>query len=318
MTDGRLVLFLLFFLIFATIVGDCFPAVNQNNIIMDRKILSRAAALVAVLVVAGFSVFGIFRHERRQTEVITRLSEEIRVMSHKLNGIAGGPEWPEDTFNYLAIGNSLTLHGITSFWWDNRGMAASKTEKDYFHIVSRQLGDRIGKVFSVPYNFSMWEVQAHDRDELAVAFREAARYDRRILVEETIVGREIECAVLGGGEMPVQASGVGEILAAADFYDYEAKYFNAESKTVVDPELPGDSAERVREAAVRIFNAVDGYGLSRVDFFVTAEGEVVFNEINTMPGFTAISMYPMLWEARGLGKKELIQTVIDLGFAREN
>ena len=132
------------------------------------------------------------------------------------------------------------------------------------------------------------------------------------------MGREIECAVLGGGEMPVQASGVGEILAAADFYDYEAKYFNAESKTVVDPELPGDSAERVREAAVRIFNAVDGYGLSRVDFFVTAEGEVVFNEINTMPGFTAISMYPMLWEARGLGKKELIQTVIDLGFAREN
>ena len=86
----------------------------------------------------------------------------------------------------------------------------------------------------------------------------------------------------------------------------------------MDPELPGDSAERVREAAVRIFNAVDGYGLSRVDFFVTAEGEVVFNEINTMPGFTAISMYPMLWEARGISKKELIQTVIDLGFAREN
>ena len=85
MTDGRLVLFLPFFLIFAIIVGDCFPAVNQNNIIMERKNLSRAAALVAVLVVAGFSVFGIFRHERRQTEVITRLSEEIRVMSHKLN-----------------------------------------------------------------------------------------------------------------------------------------------------------------------------------------------------------------------------------------
>ena len=175
-------------------------------------------------------------------------------------------------------------------------------------------------VFVKPCNAgsSCGVVKAHDRDELAVAFREAARYDRRILVEEAIVGREIECAVLGGGEMPVQASGVGEILAAADFYDYEAKYFNAESKTVVDPELPGDSAERVREAAVRIFNAVDGYGLSRVDFFVTAEGEVVFNEINTMPGFTAISMYPMLWEARGLGKKELIQTVIDLGFAREN
>ena len=87
------------------------------------------------------------------------------------------------------------------------------------------------------------------------------------------------------------ASGVGEVLAAAQFYDFEAKYFNAESRTVVNPELPGDSAERVRRAAVEIFKAVDGYGLARVDFFVTKDGDVVFNEINTMPGFTAISMY---------------------------
>ena len=207
--------------------------------------------------------------------------------------------------------------GIRQAAWE---LITSQDMQDMVKVVKRVESRFSYPVFVKPCNAgsSCGVVKAHDRDELAVAFREAARYDRRILVEETIVGREIECAVLGGGEMPVQASGVGEILAAADFYDYEAKYFNAESKTVVDPELPGDSAERVREAAVRIFNAVDGYGLSRVDFFVTAEGEVVFNEINTMPGFTAISMYPMLWEARGLGKKELIQTVIDLGFAREN
>ena len=207
--------------------------------------------------------------------------------------------------------------GIRQAAWE---LITSQDMQDMVKVVKRVESRFSYPVFVKPCNAgsSCGVVKAHDRDELAVAFREAARYDRRILVEEAIVGREIECAVLGGGEMPVQASGVGEILAAADFYDYEAKYFNAESKTVVDPELPGDSAERVREAAVRIFNAVDGYGLSRVDFFVTAEGEVVFNEINTMPGFTAISMYPMLWEARGLGKKELIQTVIDLGFAREN
>ena len=192
--------------------------------------------------------------------------------------------------------------------------------QDMVKVVKRVENRFSYPVFVKPCNAgsSCGVVKAHDRDELALAFREAARYDRRILVEETIVGREIECAVLGGGEMPVQASGVGEILAAADFYDYEAKYFNAESKTVVDPVLPGDSAERVREAAVRIFKAVDGYGLSRVDFFVTADGEVVFNEINTMPGFTAISMYPMLWEARGIDKKQLIQTIIDLGFSRES
>lgn len=207
--------------------------------------------------------------------------------------------------------------GIRQAAWE---LITSQDMQDMVKVMNRVESRFSYPVFVKPCNAgsSCGVVKAHDRDELAVAFREAARYDRRILVEETIVGREIECAVLGGGEMPVQASGVGEILAAADFYDYEAKYFNAESKTVVDPELPGDSAERVREAAVRIFSAVDGYGLSRVDFFVTAEGEVVFNEINTMPGFTAISMYPMLWEARGLGKKELIQTVIDLGFAREN
>ena len=164
-TDRRLVRFSPILLIFATTAGDCFPAVDQNIIVMNKKNLSRAATLAAVLVVAGLSIFGICRHERRQTEMIARLSEEVRVMSHKLNGIAGGPEWPEDTFNYLAIGNSLTLHGITSFWWDNRGMAASETEKDYFHIVSRRLEEKEGKVFSVPFNFAIWETQGHDRDE---------------------------------------------------------------------------------------------------------------------------------------------------------
>ena len=130
-----------------------------------------------------------------------------------------------------------------------------------------------------------------------------------------IVGREIVCGVFGVGAT-TKASGVGEILAAAEFYDFDAKYYNAESKTVVDPELPNGATERVREAAVKIFNAVDGYGLSRVDFFVKADGTVVFNEINTLPGFTAISMYPMLWEARGVNKKQLIDDLINHAFKR--
>ena len=146
--------------------------------------------------------------------------------------------------------------------------------------------------------------------------KEAAHHDRKILVEETIVGREIECAVFGNGTEPVIASGVGEILAAADFYDFDAKYYNAESRTVVNPELPGDATERVRQAARRIFKAVDGYGLSRVDFFVTKDGEVIFNEINTMPGFTAISMYPMLFEAAGIPKPEMVTKLIEHGLKR--
>ena len=150
--------------------------------------------------------------------------------------------------------------------------------------------------------------KAENREQLTEGLTEAARHDRKILVEETIVGHEIECAVFGNGKEPVIASGVGEVLAAAQFYDFEAKYFNAESRTVVNPELPGDSAE--------IFKAVDGYGLARVDFFVTKDGDVVFNEINTMPGFTAISMYPMLFEAAGISKTELVGKLIEHGMKR--
>ena len=158
--------------------------------------------------------------------------------------------------------------------------------------------------------------QAHDRAELEAALEEAAHHDQKILVEETIVGREIECAVLGAGE--VKASGVGEILSAASFYDFEAKYYNADSRTVLDPVLPDGAAEAVRDAAVRIFKGVDGFGLARVDFFVKADGTVVFNEINTLPGFTAISMYPSLWENRGLSKDELVERLIQTAFARNN
>lgn len=152
--------------------------------------------------------------------------------------------------------------------------------------------------------------KAENRDALRKALEEAARHDRKLLVEETITGHEVETAVLGGGSIPPRVSGVGEILAAAEFYDFDAKYYNEESKTVIDPALPGNAVEEIRQAALRIFRAIDGYGLSRVDFFVTEAGEVVFNEINTMPGFTAISMYPMLWEARGISKSRLVEELI--------
>lgn len=157
--------------------------------------------------------------------------------------------------------------------------------------------------------------KAHDRTELHKALLLASQHDRKILVEETITGREIECAVLGGHEP--KASGIGEILAAADFYDYDAKYNNAESKTVLSPSLPDGVAKEIRKDAVAIFKAVDGYGLSRVDFFVEKDtNEVVFNEINTLPGFTSISMYPMLWEEKGISKKELVDKLIQLSFSR--
>lgn len=158
--------------------------------------------------------------------------------------------------------------------------------------------------------------RADNSEELKKALREAVKHDTKILVEERIVGREVECAVLGTDM--AEASGVGEILSAASFYDFESKYYNADSKTVLDPDLPGGATEAVREAAVRIFKGVGGFGLARVDFFVEEDGTVIFNEINTLPGFTAISMYPSLWENRGFSKEELIERLIQTAFQRES
>ena len=202
-------------------------------------------------------------------------------------------------------------------------------QASYVPVMREQLADmdrtvsRIESRFSYPVfikpsnaGSSKGVSKAENRAELEAGLKEAARHDRKLLVEEMITGREVECAVFGGGSEEIKASGVGEILAAADFYDFDAKYYNAESKTVTDPELPGDAAEQIPRAAAAIFKAVDGYGLSRVDFFVKADGEVVFNEINTMPGFTAISMYPMLWEARGIGKEQLVDMLLEHGLKR--
>lgn len=159
--------------------------------------------------------------------------------------------------------------------------------------------------------------KAENREALKNSLLLAVEHDRKILVEETIVGRELECAVLGNQE--IEASGVGEILAAGDaaFYDYDAKYNNAESKTVIEPDLPEGKEEEIRTYAKQIFQAVDGSGLARVDFFMEkGTNRIVFNELNTLPGFTSISMYPMLWKAKGLPIEKLVQRLIDLAGCR--
>ncbi len=156
--------------------------------------------------------------------------------------------------------------------------------------------------------------KAHNREELKKAIELAKEHDHRVLIEENINGREIECAVLGGEQ--VKASKVGEVVSSGEFYDFDSKYNDENSKTIVDPDLPEAVKEKVRSNAVAIFKAVSGFGLARVDFFVEESGEVVFNEINTLPGFTSISMYPMLWEAMGIDQKELLSRLIELAYER--
>lgn len=158
--------------------------------------------------------------------------------------------------------------------------------------------------------------KARNRGELIAALQLAAKYDRRMLVEEFIDGREIECAVLGN-EDPI-ASSVGEVVPCNDFYDYDAKYNRGDSSTVIIPaDLPAAAVEMIKEYAVRAFKALDLSGLSRVDFFVDKNsGEVYINEVNTLPGFTSISMYPKLWAASGIPYPELIDRLLQLAIER--
>ena len=153
--------------------------------------------------------------------------------------------------------------------------------------------------------------KAMDRDQLEQALQKAGAFDEKILVEEFIHGREVEVAVMGNAN-PV-ASICGEIDSGADFYDYDAKYVTDTSVAYIPARIPEDVAEKVREAAVAIYSAIGCQGLSRVDFFVTYEGnEVVFNEINTLPGFTSISMYPKLFDASGIPGNVLLDELLKL------
>lgn len=146
---------------------------------------------------------------------------------------------------------------------------------------------------------------------LARALEEAFRYDTKVLVEEYIDAREIECAVLGK-ETPVP-SPLGEIVPEAEFYDYEAKYIDGTSKLLIPAPLSEKESARIQDLAVRAFRAIGAEGFSRVDFFMDKEtGRVVINEINTIPGFTEISMYPKLWKAAGLAYSDLIDRLIEL------
>lgn len=151
--------------------------------------------------------------------------------------------------------------------------------------------------------------KATSTEELKMAIQYAGQYDTKILVEQGIDAKEVECAILDGKE--VIASTVGEILPAEDFYSFDAKYNMPESKTVIPADITEEQIEEIRKLAVRAFKAIDGKGLARVDFFIEKEtNKIYINEINTMPGFTKISMYPKLFEAVGISYSELLDKLI--------
>lgn len=160
--------------------------------------------------------------------------------------------------------------------------------------------------------------KAENNEELKQAILEAFKYDSKVLIEQGIKGKEVECAVLGNSRIGVEASRVGEILSAEDFYTFDAKYENQDSKTVIPASITNEQQEEIRKLAAKAFKALDGNGLSRVDFFVEeGTGKVFLNEINTMPGFTNISMYPKLMEDFGYSYSSLLDKLIEISLNKD-
>ena len=158
--------------------------------------------------------------------------------------------------------------------------------------------------------------KVRSRAQLEAALDSAASYDRRLIVEAGVVAREVECAVLGNDQP--KASVVGEITYESDFYDYETKYTEGKAGLLIPAPLPVSIAQQVQEIALQAFHAIDAAGLARVDcFYVEATGEVLINEINTLPGFTSTSMYPQLWAASGVSFPDLVDQLIQLALERQ-
>jgi len=192
-------------------------------------------------------------------------------------------------------------------------------QKDKEKILSLVQDEFEYPLFVKPTNLgsSVGITKVHKKEELEEAIDLASSYDRKILIEEGLEEiREIECSVLGNDEP--QASVVGEVRPAGEFYDYDSKYIDKETQLIIPADLPDRVSQKVQEIALRAFKAVDAAGMARVDFFVTKkENKIYLSEINTIPGFTSVSMYPRLWEASGISYPDLIDQLIQLAIERQ-
>jgi D-alanine-D-alanine ligase len=194
----------------------------------------------------------------------------------------------------------------------------SEIEKDIETVIAKAEQTAAYPLFVKPANLgsSVGITKCNCRADLAEGLLEAAAYDRRVLVERGVDAREIEVAVLGN-DAP-EASVPGEVLPSREFYSYESKYVDGTSGLLIPAPLPAETAEEIRQTAVRAYQAIDCAGMARVDFFLEkATGRVYLNELNTIPGFTSISMYPKLWEASGLPYPQLVDRLVRLALERK-
>jgi D-alanine-D-alanine ligase len=217
------------------------------------------------------------------------------------------------------------------------GVAASAVcmDKDLFKKILRDSGIAVARHHEIrlrdaitnPYGYPVFVKPArlgssvgiskvHSADELAPAVELARQHDEKVLVEEFVAGTEVECSVLGNIDTPPIASLVGEIVAHAEWYDYSAKYDEGGMDLIVPARIPEETAQRVQDLSVQAFIATECEGMARVDCFVREDGEVIINELNTIPGFTATSVYAKLFEASGIAYPELLERLIQLALER--
>lgn len=279
-----------------------------------------------------------FKSNNRPNNISTFIEEHERApfdvifpLLHGTNGEDGTVQGFLEVLNIPYVGNGVLASSagmdkvVMKQLFEIAGLA--QTPYEYFvrndweeneELILTNCEELTYPLFVKPANLgsSVGISKAENRTELKEAIEIALRYDRKIIVEQGVVGREIEIAVLGN-EAP-KTSVVGEIKPLTEFYDYDSKYKDNSTQLIIPAEVTPEVYEEIQRMAVSAFKILDLSGLVRADFFVTEANEVLINEVNTMPGFTPVSMYPMLWQKSGLSYSELIDRLIELAFQRFN
>lgn len=249
---------------------------------------------------------------------------------HGPNGEDGTVQGLLELLNIPYVGNGVlaSAAGMDKVVMKNLFAQAGLAQANYVSFIKsdyekspesahKQVEDVLGyPCFVKPANLgsSVGINKCKDQQSLENAIKEAFEFDRKIIIEEGIVGREIEIAVIGNDE-PV-CSVVGEIAPKKEFYDYKAKYEDGDTDLIIPGNITEKEYETIKDMAIKSFKAIDGSGLVRADFFLTADGEALINEVNTMPGFTPYSMFPLLWKHTGVEYPQLIEKLVNLALER--
>lgn len=256
--------------------------------------------------------------------------EVVFPLLHGPNGEDGTVQGLLELLNVAYVGNGVAASavGMDKVFMKQVFAQHSLTQPNYVYFMRQEWNENQDEVcakieeavgypcFVKPANLgsSVGISKCMSKADLKQAMNLAYEYDRKVIVEEGIVGREIEIAVLGNDEL--KCSVAGEIVPKTDFYDYNAKYEDDSTDLLIPAKVSEAVYEQLTEMSVKAFQAIDGSGLVRADFFVTEQDDIYINEINTMPGFTPVSMYPLLWKQSGLEYSELIETLVDLAIER--